>query len=220
MAAGLGLVLAAALLAAAVVGGGEAPAVEAAYESVVATETETPAAAGNPPFTASASTSPVIDETTPASEPARASRLDLFGRGGEATTTTEGVPTVEELLEKGLYLAEASPVHLAIRGTASVDTVRCEWRGIARTTSQRENAIRFWLGLDADDAIPDAAYLEVLFRVTLETIDPEYRETAISNFMAIAKGGLSTEYLFLTCYADYAASEYLLGAAPPSAATA
>ena len=140
--------------------------------------------------------------------------MDLFGRGGEATTTTEGVPTVEELLEKGLYLAEASPVHLAIRGTASGDTVRCEWRGIARTTSQRENAIRFWLGLSATDAIPDAAYLEVLFRVTLETIDPEYRETAISNFMAIAKGGLSTEYLFLTCYADYTATEYLLGAGP------
>ena len=61
------------LLVVAVVGGcvdrAGAPAVEAAYESVVATETETPAAAGNPPFTASASTSPVIDETTPASEP-------------------------------------------------------------------------------------------------------------------------------------------------------
>ena len=30
--------------------------------------------------------------------------------------------------------------------------------------------------------------------------------------LAIARGGLSTEYLFLTCFADYAANEYLLGA--------
>ncbi len=35
-------------------------------------------------------------------------------------------------------------------------------------------------------------------------------------FLPIARGGLSTEYLFLTCYADYIASEYLLGAGPIS----
>ena len=223
LAAGLGLLLAAGLLAAAlaVVGGGGAA--QPAIEAAMATPSETPAAAVNSSSSPSSTTNiSLTDDPTPASEPARASRMDLFGRGGggEATTTTEGVPTVEELLEKGLYLAEASPVHLAIRGTASSDTVRCAWRGIARTTEQRENAIRFWLGLSATDAIPDAAYLEVLFRVTLETVEAAYLETAISNFMAIAKGGLSTEYLFLTCYADYATTEYLLGAGPTTVTAA
>ncbi len=214
LAGALGLVLAAALLAAALAGGcvdrGGAPAVEAAQ--VLPTETPADDVLSTTP---SDPTATDTDEITPAAGPRVASRTDLFGRGtGEATVVSGGVPTVEELLEKGLYLAEASPAHLAIRGTASGDTVRCEWRGIARTTEQRENAIRFWLGLDADDAIPDAAYLEILFRVTLETVEAAYLETAISNFMAIAKGGLSTEYLFLTCYADYATTEYLLGAGP------
>ena len=220
LAAALGLVLAAGLLAVAVVGGSLG---RGGLEAGAATGTNVPSDATTPSTTASPATTPTVssplaalatDETTPAAAPRVASGMDLFGRGGggEATTTTEGVPTVEELLEKGLYLAEASPVHLAIRGTASGDTVRCEWRGIARTTEQRENAIRFWLGLSATDAIPDAAYLEVLFRVTLETVEAAFLETAISNFMAIAKGGLSTEYLFLTCYADYATTEYLLGA--------
>ena len=131
------------LLAAAVVGGcvdlAGAPSGDAAYETAPATETEAPAATGGPPSTPSP---PTIDEITPAAEPRAGRGLDLFGRGGtgEATTTAGGVPTVEELLEKGLYLAEASPAHLAIRGTASGDTVRCAWRGIARTTVQREDA--------------------------------------------------------------------------------
>ena len=119
--------------------------------------------------------------------------------------------TVEEILERGLRLAGASPVHIAIRGTAASSSVRCEWRGIARTPEQREQAIRFWLRLDTDEEIPDAAFLEALFTATMDTLDPANRETAKSNFLVIARGGLSAEYLFLTCYADYAASEYLLG---------
>ena len=43
---------------------------------------------------------------------------------------------------------------------------------------------------------------------------PQYQEFIGARFLPIAKGGLSTEYLFLTCYADYTASEYLLGAGP------
>ena len=62
--------------------------------------------------------------------------------------------------------------------------------------------------------LPSASFLEILFTVTLDTLDPEYKETAKSNFLAIARGGLSTEYLFLTCYVDFTASEYLLGAGP------
>lgn len=82
---------------------------------------------------------------------------------GEVETTA----TVEELLEDGLRLVGASPVHLAVRGTAGADTVRCAWRGTARTAAQREHAIRFLLKLNATDTIPSAAHLEVLFAATL-----------------------------------------------------
>ena len=162
------------------------------------------------------SVEPVSRERTVAVDHAAAAAdtSDLLrGRfAGEATIRTgAGYSTVEELLAAGLHLAGASPVHLAIRGTAGAATVRCAWRGIARTASQREDAIRFWLQLDASDAIPDAEYLEVLFSVVLDVLNPEFRETAKSNFLAIARGGLSEDYLFLTCFADYAVTNYLLG---------
>ncbi len=114
-------------------------------------------------------------------------------------------------MEQGLGLAGASPVHLAVRGTAEADTVRCAWRGIAQTAAQRERDIRFWLRLGTDDEIPPVALLEILFTVILNNVNPEYRETAKANFLAIARGGLSEEYLFLTCFADYAVTSYVLG---------
>ena len=132
----------------------------------------------------------------------------------------ETTPTVEELLEDGLRLVGASPVHLATRGTAGAATVRCAWRGTARTAAQREDAIRFLLELDATDTIPSAAYLEVLFAATLNLLNPQNRETAKANVLAIARGGLSEEYLFLTCFADYTVSSYLLGAGPTTVTVA
>ena len=123
-------------------------------------------------------------------------------------------------MAEGIHLAGASPVHLVLRGTAGADKVRCAWRGIARTAAQRELAIRFWLRLGADDEIPGAAYFEALFSVLLDTINPEFRETAKANFLAIARGGLSEEYLFLTCFADYTVSAYLLGAGPATVTVA
>ena len=129
-------------------------------------------------------------------------------------TPTGPTASVEEVPEKGLRLAEASPVHLAVRGTGVTNSTRCEWRGIARTLSQRDAAIRFWLGLSASDTLPTASFLEILFTVTLDVLKPEYMETAKANFVAIARGGLSEEYLFLTCHVDYTASEYILGAGP------
>ena len=62
--------------------------------------------------------------------------------------------TVEEVLEKGLRLAEASPAHLAVRGTGVTNSVRCDWRGVARTATQREQAVRYWLELAAADPLP------------------------------------------------------------------
>ena len=62
-------------------------------------------------------------------------------RGGAAYGHTH-VPTVEDVLESGLYAAGASPSHIAFRGTADADSVRCDWRGKAMTLAQREAAIR------------------------------------------------------------------------------
>ncbi len=131
--------------------------------------------------------------------------------GALATVRDSAPPTVEQLLEHGLHVVGASPVHLAIQGTPAASSVRCAWRGVVRTVDQRADAIRFWLGLGPDVAVPGAAYVEALFTVVLDTLDPKHRETAKANFLAIARGGESREYLFLTCFADYAVTAFLLG---------
>ena len=140
--------------------------------------------------------------------------------GGEMFASPDPLSTVEDLLEQGLHAAGASPVHLAIRGTVGAATVRCAWRGIARTAEQREDTIRFWLQLGAADVIPARSHLEALFAATLDVVFTDYRETAKSNFLAIARGGLSEEYRFLTCFADYTVSDYLLGAGPTTVTVA
>ena len=128
-----------------------------------------------------------------------------------AAPTSGGIATVEELLAEGLHRAGASPVHLAIRGTPAASSVRCAWRGIARTAQQREDAIRFWLRLGATEAIPETARVEAVFMAVVETLNPEHLQTAKANFQAIARGGESMDYLFLTCFADYAVTAFLLG---------
>ncbi len=152
----------------------------------------------------------VATPTTPASSGATSGAKDARARG-QAAAAIGDVPTVEALLEEGQYLAGASPVHLVIRGTPAASSVRCAWRGVARSVDQREAAIRFWLQLGADGAIPDVGTLELLFTVTLDTLNPEFRETAKASFLAIARGGESMDYLFLACFADYAVTEFLLG---------
>ena len=159
-------------------------------------------------------------DAAPAAGPVRQGDSPVEGTRGEAAATIREVPTVEELLEHGLHLGDASPVHLAIRGTPAAGSVRCAWRGIARTAEQRADAIRFWLRLGPDAAIPESVDLEILFTVVLDTLDPEYRETAKANFRSIARGGLSEDYRFLTCFADYAVTHYLLGAGPSSVTVA
>ncbi len=140
------------------------------------------------------------------------SATDPAGRSSGAATVVAGdAVTVEELLQHGLYIAGASPAHLAIRGTPAAASVRCAWRGIARTAQQRENAIRFWLQISPPAPIPDVRVAEALFTLVLDTLAPEFRETAKANFLAIARGGLSMDYVFLTCFADTAVTHYLLG---------
>ncbi len=148
-------------------------------------------------------------------QPRDVSGYQVYGRSDASSAgIVERTPTVEDVLEKGLRLAEASPVQIAVSAHASSDSVRCDWRGVARTPEQRADAIRFWIGLDADADVPDASYLETLFATTLDVLDPDYRETAKANFLAIARGGVSNDYLFLTCYAEYLVQEYLLGSGP------
>ena len=71
-------------------------------------------------------------------------QLQLFEQvSGGAAYGHRDTGTVEEILEKGLSLAGASPVHLVIRGTPQRGSFRCHWRGIARTRDQRNQAVRF-----------------------------------------------------------------------------
>ena len=156
---------------------------------------------------AAAERAPAVDHPAPLPR----AGADVRSLHAAAAQSTAPTPSVEELLEQGYRLAGVSPVHLAIRGTPAANSVRCAWRGIARTTDQREAAIRFWLDLAPTDPIPDAGYLQTLFAVVLSTTNPDFRETAKANFLAIARGGESMDYLFLTCFADYAVTNFLLG---------
>ena len=95
-----------------------------------------------------------------------------FSIGSEAAFDLPPAASVEEILEKGLALAEASPVHLVVRGMAREDSTRCEWRGVARTPDQREQAIRFWLDIDDSDPLPTTAEVEQRFMEELDRINP------------------------------------------------
>ena len=140
------------------------------------------------------------------------SRFDPFSAGTGGAAYGDGrASTVEEVLEKGLHLMEASPAHIAVRGTAREDSVRCDWHGVARTAQQREEAIRFWLGKDDSEPLPSAAEVEAEFMAYINRMAPRYQDSVAASFLPIARGGLSTEHLTLTCYADYDIHEYLLG---------
>ena len=109
-------------------------------------------------------------------EPRNIAGFDLFssrvGQSSGSFVVDTDVPTLEEVLEKGLALAEVSAVHLAFRGTAQEDSVRCEWRGVARTPTQREEAIRFWLDLSDVEDLPTAADAERRLLGALELTNP------------------------------------------------
>ena len=122
------------------------------------------------------------------------------------------VPTVEDLMERGFAGGGASPTHIAIKGVADSGTVRCDWRGVARTLAQREQAIRYWLNLEDDDDLPSPAEVESRFNSYIDTTATQFRVVFQASFEPLAEGGMTDEYQFLTCYVDYDVSEYLLGA--------
>ena len=158
--------------------------------------------------------SPSTGEPTPDTPASNSLLTNLFhqtGNNGTMEFRDEGTPTVEETLEKGLLTAQASPTHLVFRGTTSPDSTRCEWRGTARTPQQRESAIRFWLNLDQEQPLPNATVTEQRLIAEIERVNPAFPATLKANVLTLAKGGLSTEYQFLTCYVDYDISEFIVG---------
>ena len=162
-------------------------------------------------------TAPCSESSAASCAPRDVSRINLFTtilHPGAAYSDDLSAHSVEDVLEKGLQLGELSPVHLVVRGTTVANSTRCEWRGVARTAAQREAAIRFWLGIADSDSLPSAAEAERRFMAKLGQLSLAIPQTAKTSFRALAQGGLTTEYLFLTCYVDYSASEYLLGAGP------
>ena len=151
-----------------------------------------------------------LDDPDRPCSPRDVSDSTLFTLGGlyEAKVTAS---SVEEVLEKGLYLLEASPVHIAFEGTAQPGSVRCHWRGVARTLSQREDSIRFWLGIDDDEPLPSPPELEAEFMAGIASRNKPFVR---AQFLPIWRGGFSDEILSMTCYADYNVSRYTLGSGP------
>ena len=105
----------------------------------------------------------------------------------------------------------ASPTHIVVRGAVDYRSVRCDWRGVARTLSQREHQIRYWLGIGDAEAMPTPGKIEERFMEYVNGMSPKHRPTWRANVTALSRGGLSTDTLFLGCYATYEVYEYLLG---------
>ena len=123
-------------------------------------------------------------------------------------------PTVEELLEKGPFAAETSPVQIAFIGVPDPDSIRCHWRPIALTLQQREEQSRFWLGITPETPLPNHADLKRIFLAILGKVAPAAQDRVEAGILHLVAGGLSTEHFKLTCYADYVTTEYLLGNGP------
>ena len=161
--------------------------------------------------------SPAACATGPKStcEPRDVSMIELFGGFSNSAAYGHGdQASVEEVLEKGLLSMDVSPVHIAVRGTADASTIRCQWLGTARTLEYREDAIRFWLGMDDTDPLPTASEVEANFKSYIDQMSPFYRDFVTASFNPIAHGGLSQDLLSLTCFADFQVHEYLVGDGP------
>ena len=106
-----------------------------------------------------------------------------------------------------MALANVSPVHLAVRGTPGAAAVRCAWRGDrphGGAAGRAPSGTGF--GWEQTTRFQASPMWKRFLQSLLPRSTPEYRETAKSNFLAIARGGLSEGYLFLTCFADYTVS--------------
>ena len=125
-------------------------------------------------------------------------------------------PTVEEILEHGLFESAGSPVHIAVRAIPETGSVRCEWQNIARTLDQREKLLRFLLGgiLHDDRPLPSTSELETILSAFTDQVEIGWKQKLEASYFPLATGRVNTEYLTMYCYADFVTSEYLLGAGP------
>ena len=128
-------------------------------------------------------------------------------------------PALRRCWRRGWNLSGVSPVHLAFRGTAQSDKIRCVWRGVARTLEQREKSIRYWLGMDEDEALPSPAEVERRFIDYVNRMDPRAQAVMEANLEGLAWGSLTPKTMFLTCFVDYTVSEYPLGPTEVTPAT-
>ena len=140
--------------------------------------------------------------------------------GVNASNVVGNTDSVEDILESGFLRAGDSPVHIVFRGTPTQDSIRCAWRGTARTLDQREQALDFWLGLGDVDSEPTSHELRVIFGATLDVLMPRFGASVRAAFMSIVMGGESHDIVNISCYADYNAGEYILGSGPTKATVA
>ena len=149
--------------------------------------------------------------------PRDVSEIDVISGGvaqGAASGPYPDAPSVEGVLEKGPLESGQAPVHIAIRGIAQPESVRCDWHGIARTLGYRENEIRFWLAIDEDEALPSPTEVERRLMTHVNGMRADHRPEWTAWASALANGGVSSEYNRLKCYADYAIQNYVLGNGP------
>ena len=139
--------------------------------------------------------------------------LNLFrppGGGSVASGGTQfSASPLEELLESGVGF-EGFPVDIVARVVALPDSFRCDWHGYARTASDRNNAFRFWMNVDADAPLPTIAEAEKKLASAFENDDP----VMVARLRSIIYGGLSDSDRYLSCSADYRVSGYILGDGP------
>ena len=150
-------------------------------------------------------------------EPRDVTTLGLVFGDGSTPTHDEiiGAASVEEVLEKGLLLGEHFPPSTLRSGERPTsNSIRCNWKGLALTLEQRERQIRFWLGMEDDETLPDAQEIEAQFKSFIDGIAIQHREYVSANYLPMVRGGLSTDIVILGCYVDYSVGEYLLGTGP------
>ena len=105
-----------------------------------------PPSASEKTATATALPPPTPTAIPPSTTPRDVSQFGLFsGSGGAAYGSDYVSHSVEDVLEKGLYAAGASPTHIALRGTAEASGVRCA--GEALPEPWRRGSRRYGSGL-------------------------------------------------------------------------
>lgn len=145
-------------------------------------------------------------------------------RGGGTAAAAFGslpdAPSVEDVLAKGIRASGQSPTHIAIRGIAQPETIRCGWHNVVRTLGYREDEIRFWLAIDENTALPSPGEAERRLMEHVNRMRADHQPEWTAWASALAYGGVSSDQTRLKCYADYSVQGYLLGAGPDAVTAA